>query len=67
MSALSDQLDAATSKLGEVRDDVKVLLDAATVPAEDAQAQAAADRLTAFVDNFRAETPDADGSDTPTE
>ncbi|MFI6270745.1 hypothetical protein [Micromonospora zamorensis] len=67
MTALSDQLNAASDRLAAVQADVRVLLDRATVPVEDTEAQAAADRLTQFVESWDAETPDADGSETPTE
>lgn len=67
MTALSEQLNAATERLSTVQADVRVLLDRVTVPTEDAEAQAAADRLSQFVQAWDEETPDADGSENPTE
>lgn len=67
VSALSDKLDAVNTQLTAVQADVRVLLERASVPTEDPEARAAADRLSQFVEAWDAETPDADGSDTPTD
>ncbi|MCX5066887.1 hypothetical protein OOJ91_13630 [Micromonospora lupini] len=72
LDAANEQLTTAVTALSGLQDDVRIIVN--RVPEGDAEAQAAADRvvstvsaLTSGLAAFRAETPDADGSDTPTE